>query len=42
MQFGDSSFADLWSALERERKLIGKMGAVNFHDGSVTITAPTR
>jgi hypothetical protein len=42
MQFGDIIFADLWSALERERKLIGKMGAVNFHDGSVTITPPTR
>ena len=42
MQFGDIIFADLWSALERERKLIGKMGAVNFHNGSVTITAPTR
>ena len=42
MQFGDIIFADLWSALDRERKLIGKMGAVNFHDGSVTITAPTR
>ena len=42
MQLGDIIFADLWSALERERKLIAKMGAVNFHDGSVTITAPTR
>jgi hypothetical protein len=42
MQFGDIIFADLWSALDRERKLVGKMGAVNFHDGSVTITAPTR
>jgi hypothetical protein len=42
MQFGDIVFADLWSALERERKLLGKMGAVSFHDGSVTITAPTR
>jgi len=42
MQFGDIIFADLWSVLERERKLIGKMGAVNFHDSSVTITAPTR
>ncbi len=42
MQFGDIIFADLWSALDRERKLIGKMEAVNFHDGSVTITAPTR
>ena len=42
MQFGDIIFADLWSALERERKLLGKMGAVSFHDGSVTIAAPVR
>jgi hypothetical protein len=42
MRFGDIIFADLWSALDRERKLVGKMGAVNFHDGSVTITPPTR
>ena len=42
MQFGDIIFADLWSVLERERKLIGKMGAVNFHESSVTISAPTR
>lgn len=42
MQFGDIIFVDLWSALERERKLLGKMGAVTFHDGSVTITTPTR
>ncbi|HET9856786.1 MAG TPA: hypothetical protein VFP99_03040 [Chthoniobacterales bacterium] len=42
MQFGGIIFADVWSALERERKLVGKMGAVSFHDGSVTITTPTR
>jgi hypothetical protein len=42
MQFGDIIFLDLWSALERERKLLGKMGAVSFHDGSVSITTPTR
>jgi hypothetical protein len=42
MQIGDIIFADLWSALERERKLIGKMGAVSFHDGGITITAPAR
>ncbi len=42
MQFGDIIFVDLWSALERERKLLGKMGAVSFHDGSVSITTPTR
>ena len=42
MRFGDIIFADLWSALERERKLLGKMGAVSFHDDGVTITAPAR
>jgi hypothetical protein len=42
MQFADIIFVDLWSALERERKLVGKMGAINFHDGSVSITPPTR
>jgi hypothetical protein len=42
MQFGGIIFVDVWSALERERKLLGKMGAVSFHDGSVTITTPTR
>jgi hypothetical protein len=42
MQFGGIIFIDVWSALERERKLLGKMGAVSFHDGSVTITTPTR
>ncbi len=30
MRFGDIIFADLWSALDRERKLLGKMDAVNF------------
>src|SRR6266487_4367702 len=42
MRFADIIFADLWSALERERKLLAKMGAVSFHDGGVTITTPTR
>jgi len=42
MRYGDIIFADLWSALERERKLIGKIGAVSFHDGSVTIAAPNQ
>jgi hypothetical protein len=42
MQFGGIIFADLWFALDRERKLLGKMAAVNFHDASVTIATPTR
>jgi hypothetical protein len=37
MQFGDIIFADVWSALDRERKLIAKTGGIEFHDGSVTL-----
>jgi hypothetical protein len=39
MQFGDVIFADVWSALDRERKLVSKMGAIEFHDKSVTLSA---
>lgn len=42
MKYGDIIFADLWSALDRERKLVTKMAGVSFHDGGVTITPPTR
>jgi hypothetical protein len=41
MQFADIIFADLWKALDRERRLLAKMGSVAFHDGSVTVTPPT-
>lgn len=41
MQYADIIFADLWTALDRERRLLSKMGAVTFHEGSVTITSPT-
>jgi hypothetical protein len=41
MQFADIIFADLWKALDRERRLLAKMGSVDFHDGSVTIAPPT-
>jgi hypothetical protein len=33
-------FADIWSALDRERKLIAKMNAIEFHDKAVSLTAP--
>jgi len=42
MKYGDIIFADLWFALDREHKLFAKMAGVNFHDGGVTITPPTR
>lgn len=40
MQFADIIFADLWSALDRERKLISKMGGMELHDGKVVFIGP--
>jgi hypothetical protein len=40
MQFIDVIFGDVWSALDRERKLVVKMSAVEFHSKSVLLTAP--
>jgi hypothetical protein len=36
----DVMFADVWSGLERERKLVSKMSAIEFHPNSVLLTAP--
>ena len=33
-------FADLWSALDRDRKLVAKMAAIEFHDKAVTLVVP--
>jgi hypothetical protein len=33
-------FADLWSVLDQEKKLVAKMGAIEFHDHAVVLTAP--
>jgi hypothetical protein len=35
----DIIFADLWKALDRERRLVSKMAGVAFHDGGVTLTS---
>jgi hypothetical protein len=40
MRYGDILFADVWSALNRERKLVAQMGGIELHDGSVILTAP--
>jgi hypothetical protein len=40
MQALDIVFADLWSALLRERKLIAKMSGIEFHDKKVLLSAP--
>lgn len=41
MQFTDFIFADLWSALERERKLVAKMDAIEFHQNNVLLRGPS-
>ncbi len=42
MKLIDLIFADLWSALERERKLVAKMSSIEFHEKSVLLTAPSQ
>jgi hypothetical protein len=37
MKFGDILFTDLWTALDRERKLVSKMGAIEFHPKTVIL-----
>jgi hypothetical protein len=39
MRYSDIIFADLWSALARERKLVAQMGKVEFHQGNVLLSA---
>lgn len=41
MKYGDVLFADVWFALDRERRMLSKMSSVEFHDGSVMITSAT-
>ena len=38
MQYLDIIFVDLWSALDRERKLIAKASGIEFHDKLVGVT----
>jgi hypothetical protein len=40
MPYAGIIFADIWSALKRERTLIAKMSGVEFHDGCVVFTTP--
>lgn len=37
MQYLDIVFADVWKALERERKLVSKASGIEFHDKSVVL-----
>jgi hypothetical protein len=38
MKYGDILFTDLWAALDREKKLVSKMGTVEFHPKLVILT----
>lgn len=38
MKYGDILFADLWMALDSEKKLVSKMGAIEFHPKTVILT----
>ena len=38
MKYADPLFADLWGALERERKAVAKMSAIEFHPQAVVLT----
>jgi hypothetical protein len=38
MKYADLLFSDLWSALDRERKSVAKMGTIEFHPQAVVLT----
>jgi hypothetical protein len=38
MKFGDILFTDLWTALNREKKSVSKMGTIEFHPKTVILT----
>jgi hypothetical protein len=37
MKYGDVLFADLWAALDREKKLVSKFGTIEFHPKAVVL-----
>jgi hypothetical protein len=38
MKYADPIFADLWAALDREKKSVSKMSAIEFHPQQVVVT----
>jgi len=40
MRLVDGIFADVWTALDRERKLVAKMASIELHSKSVVLNAP--
>jgi len=41
MKYADFLFADVWTALDRERKSVSKMGGIEFHPQAVVLEPPT-
>ncbi|MEY2521080.1 MAG: hypothetical protein QOF24_2839 [Verrucomicrobiota bacterium] len=39
MNYGDVIFSDLWTALDREKRAVAKMGAIEFQPQTVVLTA---
>jgi hypothetical protein len=39
MKYGDIIFSDLWTALDREKKAVAKMGGIEFQPQTVILTA---
>ena len=39
MKYGDLLFSDLWAALDRDKKLVSKMAAIEFHPKTVVLSA---
>ena len=37
MKYADPIFSDLWTALDRERKAVAKMGVIEFHPQAVVL-----
>ena len=38
MKYGDIIFSDLWTALDREKKSVSKLGGIEFHPKEVVLT----
>jgi hypothetical protein len=39
-QFMGVFFSDIWSVLDREKKMVARLGAIEFHEKNVVLTAP--
>ncbi len=42
MKYGDILFTDLWAALDRDKKTVSKMAAIEFHPKTVILNAKSR